>query len=281
MQYSSSRPSHPSRRTAARRGAALLAVAIGASALVATAVAAAAGGADAAAEPAVSAQPWPDTVSALPVPQVRAAVAARLICDLPTMREASAADDDGGMVLAAGGGAALRAAVVSARADCIDLGDPTRIWVVADAARPVPPGWSPHDLVVPETPSIAGARLRAEAAEAIDHLHRALEAADGGDIALGVGYTDQPSAADPGAAEHRTGLAVDVVVCTNGDCAAGTDIAMTSQGSWLTQNAWQYGWITTMSGREAHLRYVGIEIARALHDGGYGSLQQFFALGGR
>ncbi len=266
---------------AARRGAVLLAMAIGGSALIATAVAAAAGGADAAAEPSVITQPWPDPVSALPVPQVRSVVAARQICDLPTMREASAADDDGGMVLAAGGGAALRAAVVSARADCIDLTDPDRIWVIADAARPVPSGWSPSDLVVPETPSIAGTRLRAEAAESLDHLHRALDAAGGGDIALTAGYTDQPGAADPGAAEHRTGLAVDVVACTSGDCGAGADIATTSQGAWLTQNAWQYGWITTMTGREAHLRYVGTEIARAVHDGGYSSLQQFFAVPAR
>ncbi|MFK4791158.1 D-alanyl-D-alanine carboxypeptidase family protein [Microbacterium sp. ZW T5_56] len=256
----------------------LVAFAIGGAALIAAAVAAAAGGTDAAPEPAAVAQSWPATVSALPVPQVRSAAASRLICDLPTMREASAADDDGGMVLAAGGGASLRAAVVSARADCIDLSDPTRIWVVADAARPVPSGWLPPDLVLPETPSIADTRLRAEAAESIDQVHQALLAADVGDIALAAGYADQASAADPGAAEHRTGLAVDVLACVGAGCASAAEIATTSQGSWLIQNAWQYGWITTVAGREAHLRYVGIEIARALHDGGYGSLQQFFAL---
>lgn len=277
MQHSSSRPSSSVRRAAPRRAAILLAFAIGGGALIAAAVAAAAGGVDAAAEPA-PARSWPASVSALPVPQVRSAAASRPICDLPTMREASAADDDGGMVLAAGGGAALRAAVVSARADCIDLSDPTRIWVVVDAARPVPSDWTPSDLVVPETPSIADARLRAEAAESIDQLHQVLLAADVGDIALASGYTDQPSAADPGAAEHRTGLAVDVVACGSASCAPAAEIATTGQGAWLIQNAWQYGWIATASGRDAHLRYVGIEIARALHDGGYSSLQQFFAL---
>lgn len=277
MQHSSSRPSHPARRTVPRRAAILLAFAIGGGALIAAAVAAAAGGSDAAAEP-TPAHSWPATVSALPVPQVRSAAASRLICDLPTMREASAADDDGGMVLAAGGGAALRAAVVSARADCIDLTDPTRIWVVADATRPVPSDWSPSDLVVPETSSIADTQLRAEAAEAIDQARQALLAADIGDVALAAGYTDQPGAADPSAAEHRTGLAVDVVACVSAGCATAPEIATTSQGAWLAQNAWQYGWIATASGREAHLRYVGIELARALHDGGYSSLQQFFAL---
>ena len=81
----------------------------------------------------------------------------------------------------------------------------------------------------------------------------------------------------PGTSEHQTGLAVDIVSPahqTLNDAFADTDA-----GRWLQQNSWRYGFIlryprdsmgiTGVIFEPWHFRYVGVEHARAIFEGGY------------
>ena len=75
--------------------------------------------------------------------------------------------------------------------------------------------------------------------------------------------------ADPGASEHHTGLAFDLNV-------PGQTFSDTAQYVWLKQHCWDYGFImrytdekddiTGITGEEWHVRYVGVEHARAMRD---------------
>src|SRR3546814_4578671 len=85
--------------------------------------------------------------------------------------------------------------------------------------------------------------------------------------------------ARPGFSEHQSGLAVDVVPCDEGSCATIDDLAGSSQGAWIAEHAWEHGWIvrytvgrTDVTGYAPEpwpLRYIGIDLARAYHDGGW------------
>ncbi len=78
--------------------------------------------------------------------------------------------------------------------------------------------------------------------------------------------------ADPGASEHHTGLAFDLNV-------PGMTFSDTAQYVWLNQHCWDYGFImrytdekddiTGITGEEWHVRYVGVEHARAMRDMDY------------
>ncbi len=75
--------------------------------------------------------------------------------------------------------------------------------------------------------------------------------------------------ADPGASEHHTGLAFDLNV-------PGQTFSDTAQYVWLKQHCWDYGFImrytdekddiTGITGEEWHVRYVGVDHARAMRD---------------
>ena len=64
--------------------------------------------------------------------------------------------------------------------------------------------------------------------------------------------------------------------------------AATAQGAWILDHAWEHGWIvrhvagatgvTGYSPEPWHLRYIGPELSRAYHDGGWTSLEEFFGL---
>lgn len=78
--------------------------------------------------------------------------------------------------------------------------------------------------------------------------------------------------ADPGASEHHTGLAFDLNV-------EGKSFVDTAQYVWLKQHCFEYGFvlrytdekedITGITGEEWHVRYVGIEHARAMEELGF------------
>ena len=81
--------------------------------------------------------------------------------------------------------------------------------------------------------------------------------------------------------------------CTSNACAGACGsldgLAATPQGQWVAEHAWEHGWIvryvdgaTPVTGylpEPWHLRYVGPELAKAYHDGGWTSLEEFFGLG--
>ncbi len=232
------------------------------------------------------------------------------LCDDPELTEALASGTDAEVIAAAGGGEAFRAAVAGGDAPCLDLADAGRVWVVANKRRPLDPiDYWPTPQAQPTGIRVVsgGGWLRADAAAALDGLAAAIVADGAG--RLGVDSAFRPyryqvdlyngyvasrgqAAADlrsarPGHSEHQTGLAVDVVACGSG-CGSHDGFKGTSQAQWLVDNAWRHGFIvryedgaTDVTGyawEPWHLRFIGVELAEAYHDGGYRTLEGFFGL---
>lgn len=250
----------------------------------------------------------PRGIEQLPVPEVSQTPPTVDLCAVPEFATALETRDDEAAVVAAGGGEAFRAAVVSGRAACVDLGDSARIWTVVDKLRPTTPiDYRPASLVQPAgVRNIEGGALRTDAASALTALVAAAHEAGVGEIALESGFrsyqtqqetygrhfaergeqADQVSAR-PGYSEHQLGLGADVVACA-GSCGGLDVLAGTPQGEWVAAHSWEHGWIvryvegaTPITGylpEPWHLRYIGPELARAYYEGGWTSLEEFFGL---
>jgi D-alanyl-D-alanine carboxypeptidase len=245
----------------------------------------------------------------LPVPVISEAPAPESPCDDPAVTSALASGDDGATIAAIGGGEAFRAAVASGIAPCVSLSDADREWVVVNKKRPYDPAdYRPGDLVMPDgVRALEESALRRRAADALTSLVRGAADAGVGEIGYlsafrsyqtqqttyagrvavgGVEEADRESAR-AGFSEHQSGLAVDIVPC-NRSCGTLDDVAGSSQGAWVRDHAWEYGFITRydvgridVTGYEPeawHLRYIGPELAKAYHDGGYTTLEEFFGL---
>lgn len=251
----------------------------------------------------------PPRIDALPVPTFDQAPPSTDVCGEPSVRAALEAGDDAAAIAAAGGGESFRAAVASGDATCVDLSDPSRIWVVVNKRRPYAPvDYRPAALMLPDgVRSVEGGSLRSDAAAALTSMVTAAREAGVGEIALESGFrsyeTQQGSygrqvaargvegadqvSARPGFSEHQSGLAGDVVACA-GACGTLDDLAGTAQGAWVAEHSWEYGWIvryvdggtgvTGYLGEPWHLRYIGPDLARAYHEGGWTSLEEFFGL---
>lgn len=273
--------------------------------------AAASGGEPGASDEAVAQISGPPPVAddGIPVPQLAAVAATATPCDDPGFTAALASGDDAATIAAAGGGQAFRAAVASGIAPCVSLADPNREWLVVNKQRPYDPvDYQPGDLVMPaNVRALEDSAVRAPAAAALTSLVKAASDAGAGEIGYlsayrsyttqkstyagrvavgGVAEADRESAR-PGFSEHQSGMAVDIVPC-NGSCRTLDDVAGSSQGAWVREHAWEYGFITRYAeGRESvsgyepeawHLRYIGPELARAYHEGGFTTLEEFFGL---
>lgn len=248
------------------------------------------------------------SVKQLPVPDVAQSPPSADICTIPEFGTALHAGDDEAAIVAAGGGEAFRAAVVEGRAPCVDLADSSRLWAVVDKLRPASPlDYRPGALVLPDgVRNIGGGPLRADAASGLSSLVTAARDAGVGEIALESGFRSYETqattynrhvaergaqadlvSARPGYSEHQLGLGADVVACA-GVCGTLDELAASPQGAWIAEHAWEHGWIvrysegatavTGYTGEPWHLRYVGPELAKAYHDGGWTSLEEFFAL---
>jgi len=254
--------------------------------------------------------PPPATVVSLPRPMVSAAPAAESLCALPAVQAALAAGDDAAVIAASGGAMRFRSAIAGGAAPCISLADPGRIWVVINKQRPCDPiDYQPAGIAVPaSTRTLGETALRGDAAAALAAMISAAAGSGAGEVALDSGfrsfatqrttYATQVGArgragaelisARPGFSEHQTGLAADVVACSNGGCGSIEQFAATPQGAWVAEHAWEYGWVvryhdgqTPITGYQPepwHLRYLGPDLARAYHDGGFRTLEEFFAL---
>lgn len=292
------------RRRVIALGAALGAVGIAALVMALSAMAATSTTTDVA--PAAVAPPQAD---ALPAPVITQAPPAASFCDDPAVRAAISAGDDEAVIAAAGGGTVFRDAVANANAPCVSLADPARRWVVVNKQRPFQPNdFSPSDLVqVQGLTTLNAGILRQDAAAALEQMAAAIEQAGVGRIGQLSGYRSYDtqistyaenvsdggqaeadvSSARPGFSEHQSGLAVDLVSCSDG-CGSIGDFGGTAEGKWVAENAWQYGFIvryeegqTAITGYEAepwHLRFIGPALARAYHDGGFRTLEAFFGL---
>jgi D-alanyl-D-alanine carboxypeptidase len=81
--------------------------------------------------------------------------------------------------------------------------------------------------------------------------------------------------AKPGQSEHQTGLAIDISTLSR-TCYLDQCFATTADGLWLADNSYKFGFILRYpEGMESitgyqyepwHFRYVGIDLATALHD---------------
>lgn len=185
--------------------------------------------------------------------------------------------------------------------------DPMSEWLVVNKQRPLnPSNFEPADMAVPSVITNTYSRpLRAAAAAALDRL--AADASAAGiwltvasayrsydtQVATYNGFVarDGQAVADtysarPGYSEHQTGLAVDL---DDGQgCLVSTCFADLPAGQWLAANAWQYGFIlrypnggqpiTGYMFEPWHYRYVGIEVATAMHNSGITTLEEFFGL---
>ena len=254
----------------------------------------------------------PPRIEALPVPSLTTAPSpsAAGLCGDAAFTAALASRDDPAAVAAAGGGEAFRAAVASGAAPCVALDDPQRIWTVVDKLRPYGQiDYEPAPLEVPAgVRNIPGGALRPAAAAAVTDLVHAAADAGVGEIGIDSAYrsyrTQQSTyaghvaskgqagadavSARPGYSEHQSGLAVDLMACDGRGCSAIEGFGPTEQGRWVAEHAWEHGFIvryeegytpvTGYSPEPWHLRYIGDDLARAYHEGGWHTLEDFFGL---
>ena len=179
--------------------------------------------------------------------------------------------------------------------------DPTSIWALVNKEHAIPTDYVPPELVVVGLSTRSNSTADEKRVRQVinEPLTRMFEAAskDGHSLMVGsayrsattqnqlfntyvarVGY-DQANkySAHPGHSEHQTGLAVDISTvsqqCYLAECFIGT-----ADGLWLAENAYKFGFhlrypkgketITGYNFEPWHYRYVGVDLATALHTSG-------------
>ncbi|WP_353855518.1 M15 family metallopeptidase [Bacillus sp. Bos-x628] len=177
--------------------------------------------------------------------------------------------------------------------------NPENILALVNKEYALPGTYKPSDLVVPKvefsfSENIEKRYIRKEAAEALAKLFNRAKKENYELVAVS-GYRSydrqktifdsevkikgkekaQEAVALPGESEHQTGLAIDI-----SSKSAGFEISEkfgeTPDGKWVAKNAYKYGFIIRYpKGKEDitkyeyepwHLRYVGEEAAKAMHD---------------
>ena len=187
------------------------------------------------------------------------------------------------------------------------------IWVVVNKQRQIsPPKYQPESLAFPEFPrprvqNPFGLQLREEAAVATVELATALAEAGKGTLILNSGfrtYKNQQGlynrtrdsrglavaeklSARSGHSEHQLGLAADFSVKGQG-CVIMVCFGKTEAGTWLAENAHQYGFVirypkgykpvTGFQYEPWHFRYVGVELATEMKTKGFKTLEEFWGL---
>jgi len=178
------------------------------------------------------------------------------------------------------------------------------ITAMINPENPLPSDYVPEDMSVLNTRSYDGAMMRSEAAQALEHLmadgegngyilyvvsayrsYALQERLHNGYIASMGREAAENESAPAGASEHQSGLAVDL------SCdAVGKNLVeafeSTSEGLWVAENAWHYGFIiryprdkdhiTGYIYEPWHLRYVGEEMASIVHQTGL-TLEELYA----
>ncbi|HTK45288.1 MAG TPA: M15 family metallopeptidase [Patescibacteria group bacterium] len=177
---------------------------------------------------------------------------------------------------------------------------------LVDTILRLPRSYVPPDLVSVSQAGIAGhGRIRAIA---IDDLRAMTEVAAAAGNAIGVesayrSYADQVStfnhwvatsgyaaaltySARPGHSEHQLGLAIDFRSDPGGSPFTGS-WGQTPAGKWMRLHAWEYGFIRSYSPKEQavtcyaseawHYRYVGRDLAAAIHASGLTTREYLWA----
>lgn len=261
----------------------------------------------AAGEVAAASQPAPADATEIPAPAIEQAASVSA-CDRDEVASAVDSGDAGAVVKAFGGAEAMRSEIAGSTAPCVALDDGRWPWMVVNKHSTIDPvDYAPAELAVPARVVEQGLQLRADAARAFDVMADQAIADGAGAMSMTSGYRSygfqetlfagyaaqsgtqvaEMSSARPGHSEHQTGLAADLVACDVG-CGSMDQFAGTPQSDWLIENGWRYGWIiryeegqTDVTGYEPepwHARYIGKSLAKAYHEGGYHSLEEFFGL---
>ncbi len=177
--------------------------------------------------------------------------------------------------------------------------NPDSIDVLVNKHFKLPEEYKPDDLVYPDVPFIFEEKIekrmmRKPAAEALKQMFDAAKE-DGVYLAGASAYRSHATqkalfdryvkqdglekartySALPGTSEHETGLAIDVSG-SDGKCAASDCFAGSKEALWMAEHAPEYGFIIRYpEGKESitgyqyepwHLRYVGVETAKAIAD---------------
>ena len=181
-----------------------------------------------------------------------------------------------------------------------DYGKPDSLWVVVSKRYPLNNAqYVPSNLAVPAVKtrtdkSTAEQSLRADIEPDAVALFKAAQAA-GHDVMLASGYRSYEQqqvyftnysrlygekaankfSARPGQSEHQTGLAFDVSL-TSRACYLEVCFGETEAGKWFAAHSYEYGFIlrypadkidiTQYQYEPWHFRYVGRDLARALHE---------------
>lgn len=194
--------------------------------------------------------------------------------------------------------------------DTYSIDEPGSLWWIVSRERPLPDGYVPSNLTVPDVrlrlaASAEQMQFSQVATPAVEDMFAAAQA-DDVQLVFGSGYrsealqrqfyesyvaSDGQEAADrysarPGTSEHQTGLVFDVT-SPSGACHLEVCFEDTPQGQWVADNAHEHGFIIRyLDGKEDitgyqyepwHLRYVGAELATELHENGQ-TMEEFFGL---
>ena len=170
---------------------------------------------------------------------------------------------------------------------------------LVDTILRVPKNYLPTDLV-PVTDAGLPGKGKLIRAVAIDDLREMTAAAKAAGAPIAAessyrSYTQQQAvfaswedklghaaalkvSARPGHSEHQLGLAIDFRSNPRTPLTLNTDWANTPAGTWMGANAWKYGWLmsypkgktskTCYSWEPWHFRYVGRDLAAAIHASG-------------
>jgi D-alanyl-D-alanine carboxypeptidase len=191
------------------------------------------------------------------------------------------------------------------------LDEPGSPWWIVNKTRPLPAGYVPPDLIVPNVKLrlAPNAEQMQFSKSALSSLEEMFEAArqNGVGLVFGSGYrseayqrtlyngyvaNDGQAAADkysarPGYSEHQTGLSFDATA-SNGACHLEKCFSGTQEGKWLAANAYKYGFIirypvdkefiTGYDYEPWHMRYIGRELAIEMQNTGIQTLEEFFGL---
>jgi D-alanyl-D-alanine carboxypeptidase len=186
------------------------------------------------------------------------------------------------------------------RAIVQDYDQPDSLWAMANKQRALPYNYKPT-LVYANVP-IGVTRVdnqgsvRDDVAGPLETLFAAA-AKDGGSLMIssafrsadlqsslyngyiatqGLSFAMQYSAI-PGHSEHQLGLSVDISTSSQ-ECTLSECFTSTRDGLWLAENAYKYGFaLRYLKGKESitgyafepwHYRYVGVDLATALHESG-------------
>jgi len=187
------------------------------------------------------------------------------------------------------------------RAPVENYEDSSNIWTLVSKARAIGVEYTPSELItasVSSHPGVAAGEkmIRKTIDEPLTQLFAAAQK-DGHSLMIGsayrsaayqeqifntyvsrVGYEQANKySAHPGFSEHQTGLAVDISTVSQ-RCYLSECFIDTADGQWLAENAYKYGFnLRYPKGKESitgynfepwHYRYVGVDLAIALHQSG-------------